>query len=418
MKLYNYKEQVESLQELQKDFPEYYEEHKSIEKTFEGFSEDKHMVRQIDFPEDNVYLDFAVMSEVKGSDVSFSLTIMGNLFSSKDPKLSQLENVQSTWLITNENDIVKIVSYDNNSDSEDYLGQSYLGTMLEKIVKSKPKQVDILGQIVVEHLDTVLLRAAELNNHAHEQMVYVKSLSPLDALTLLQYRYQGDELVNEYLRNTLTTEAAIKILTRQIKQNEGYPFPMQSQAVQLDFDQESQLSLLVESEERMHTRHLLTKMRNNLRTRLEEMLKLFAYDLQRILGGAPRGLRLTVYRGVKVARESRVKKDPKTVDFVSTSTDQNIALEFMTVCCLLTYEIPETQPILHFSKSITKILIQKVQEAQPEYKQSFFDELYSERLDEDEVLLLSSTPIKWKGLTATIQGGPSDVAVRSTPLTG
>lgn len=51
------------------------------------------MVRQIDFPEDNVYLDFAVMSEVKGSDVSFSLTIMGNLFSSKDPKLSQLENV-------------------------------------------------------------------------------------------------------------------------------------------------------------------------------------------------------------------------------------------------------------------------------------------------------------------------------------
>jgi hypothetical protein len=41
-------------------------------------------------------------------------------------------------------------------------------------------------RLALDHMDQIFLRAAELNNHTWQQMLYVSGLSPLDALTLLQ----------------------------------------------------------------------------------------------------------------------------------------------------------------------------------------------------------------------------------------
>jgi hypothetical protein len=91
----------------------------------------------------------------------------------------------------------------------------------------------------------------------------------------------------------------------------------------------------MDAESRANTRHLAAKLRNTLKEKLDAMLQLFADDLQRILKGAPKGLLLTVYRGIKVENESQVKKSVSK-GFISTSTNLTTALRFMGSCCLLT----------------------------------------------------------------------------------
>lgn len=43
-----------------------------------------------------------------------------------------------------------------------------------------------LLQLALRHVDNLLLRASELNNHFLQELLYVTELSPLDALTVLQ----------------------------------------------------------------------------------------------------------------------------------------------------------------------------------------------------------------------------------------
>lgn len=96
------------------------------------------------------------------------------------------------------------------------------------------------------------------------------------------------------------------------------------------------MDLLTDAESRANTRHLAAKLRNTLKEKLDAMLQLFAADLQRILQGAPKGLSLTVYRGLRVFNESQVNKSPSK-GFVSTSTNYMTAIRFMHGnCCLLT----------------------------------------------------------------------------------
>jgi hypothetical protein len=139
---------------------------------------------------------------------------------------------------------------------------------------------------------------------------------------------------------------------------------------------------------------------DRVREKFRVMIELFIQDMHRIIYNAPRGFPIVLYRGVDVDNGDF---NATSKAFMSTSTDYFIAQTFMkhSACCLLTFDVSKDYPWLMLDIKSTDICVKKVIEEQDKlhfpHAMSLYhmQNLYSKGLNEQEVLILSNTPIEW-----------------------
>lgn len=109
-------------------------------------------------------------------------------------------------------------------------------------------------------------------------------------MTLLQYKWYGDQLINLYLRNTLTVEGARTIFRRYAFRTERHwtLFPLEAQAKAVHFDI-PQFITMIRKHPYMYApstdseKIYAAEIDNIIKSQLEPMILKFIADLQRII---------------------------------------------------------------------------------------------------------------------------------------
>ena len=130
---------------------------------------------------------------------------------------------------------------------------------------------------------------------------------------------------------------------------------------------------------------------------------------------------MKVYRGLKLTKTESIECG-KINYFMSTSSDQRTAKTFAgKECCLITLDLVNT-PAVHFFNEVNSILIHTILYPDDNEKElQKYVHTYNTFLNEDEILILSNTPVTCKSTTELQYAvGPASANpyIRTIPFEG